>query len=327
MIVMVEQNEIQEWIGQLRSDDMDQQREASRRLGAAGEVAVAPVIEALASSADNDQRWYLAVALARIGRPALDPLIAALRDRRDPEFRRYAAAALAELGEDAVDPLVLLLEVEGDTELRGFAAQALARIGDPAIERLREAVEAGGRSGPSRGSCSGGWRSPGSRRSSASAAPRTRHRRARPAPRPDRSYRIWREPGLLAEEPDRLAVQDQVQVRDHDVNRQQARQVLGLHAIDLRQQERRPDIGKVLREPIEHAGLGPAELALVGLERGEHVPRQDTDLPLTELPDQPAARRSLGVSDQHDLACEDEEDREKTGPGHASPRSSRSRRA
>ena len=123
---------------------MDQQREASRRLGAAGEVAVAPVIEALASSADNDQRWYLAVALARIGRPALDPLIAALRDRRDPEFRRYAAAALAELGEDAVDPLVLLLEVEGDTELRGFAARRSRRIGDPAIERLREAVEAGG---------------------------------------------------------------------------------------------------------------------------------------------------------------------------------------
>ena len=103
-----------------------------------------PSIEALASSADNDQRWYLAVALARIGQPALDPLIAALRDRRDPEFRRYAAAALAELGEDAIDPLVLLLEVEGDTELRGFAAQALTRIGDPAIERLREAVEAGG---------------------------------------------------------------------------------------------------------------------------------------------------------------------------------------
>ncbi len=141
---MVEQNEIQEWIAQLRSDDMDQQREASRRLGGAGQDAVAPVIEALAASADNDQRWYLAVALARIGRPALAPLIAALRERRDPEFRRYAAATLAELGEDAVDPLVRLLEVEDDTELRGFAAQALTRIGEPAIERLREAVEAGG---------------------------------------------------------------------------------------------------------------------------------------------------------------------------------------
>jgi HEAT repeat protein len=142
--MMVEQNEIQEWIGQLRSDDMDQQREASRQLGAAGEDAVAPVIEALATSADNDQRWYLAVALSRIGRPALDPLVIALRERRDPEFRRYVAAALAELGEDAVDPLVRLLEVEDDTELRGFAAQALARIGEPAIDRLREAVEGGG---------------------------------------------------------------------------------------------------------------------------------------------------------------------------------------
>lgn len=141
---MVEQNEIQEWIGQLRSEDMDQQREASRKLGAAGTDAVAPVIEALAASADNDQRWYLAVALVRIGQPALAPLVAALRKRPDPEFRRYAAAALAELGEDAVDPLVGLLDVEGDTELRGYAAQALARIGEPAIDRLREAVEAGG---------------------------------------------------------------------------------------------------------------------------------------------------------------------------------------
>ncbi len=141
---MVEQIEIREWIEQLRSDDMDRQREASRRLGNAGSTAVASVIEALATSADNDQRWYLAVALARIGRPTMDPLVAALRERRDPEFRRYAAAALAELGEDAVDPLVGLLDVEGDPELRGFAAQALTRIGEPAIDRLREAVEAGG---------------------------------------------------------------------------------------------------------------------------------------------------------------------------------------
>lgn len=141
---MVEQNEIQEWIAQLRSDEMDQQREASSHLGAAGEDAVAPVIEALAASSDSDQRWYLAVALTSIGRPALDPLVTALRERRDPTFRRYAAAALAELGEDAVDPLVRLLKVEDDAELRGFAAQALTRIGEPAIERLREAVEAGG---------------------------------------------------------------------------------------------------------------------------------------------------------------------------------------
>lgn len=141
---MVEQNEIQDWIGQLRSDDMDRQREASRQLGTAGEAAIAPVIQALESSSDNEERWYLAVALARIGRPALDPLVAALRDRRDPEFRRYAAAALAEIGEDAVEPLIQLLEVEGDPELRGFAASALTRIGEPAIEPLREAVEAGG---------------------------------------------------------------------------------------------------------------------------------------------------------------------------------------
>jgi HEAT repeat protein len=102
------------------------------------------VIEALAASSDNEERWYLAVSLVRIGRPALDPLVDALRDRRDPEFRRYAAATLAEFGEDAVDPLVRLLEVEDDTELRGFAASALTRIGEPALERLREAVEAGG---------------------------------------------------------------------------------------------------------------------------------------------------------------------------------------
>lgn len=144
VIPMVEQNEIQEWIGQLRSDDMDRQREASRRLGAAGESAVAPVILALESASDDEERWYLAVALARIGAPALDPLVAALRERRDPTFRRYTSAALAEFGEDAVNPLVGLLEVEDDPQLRGFAAQALNRIGEPAIDRLREAIEEGG---------------------------------------------------------------------------------------------------------------------------------------------------------------------------------------
>ena len=144
VIPMVEQNEIQEWIGLLRSDDTDRQREASSRLGAAGESAVEPVIRALESASDDEERWYLAVALSRIGTPALDPLVVALRDRRDPEFRRYASAALAEFGEDAVDPLVGLLAVEDDPQLRGFAAQALGRIGEPAIDRLREAVEEGG---------------------------------------------------------------------------------------------------------------------------------------------------------------------------------------
>lgn len=143
-IMMFDENEIQGWIEQLRSGEMAQQREASRRLGAAGESAVAPVIEALAASEDGDQRWYLAVALARIGAPAVAPLVTALRTRRDPEFRKYAAAALAELGEDAVDHLVELLGVEDDAELRGFSARALERIGEPAVERLREAVEAGG---------------------------------------------------------------------------------------------------------------------------------------------------------------------------------------
>lgn len=144
VITMVEQDEIKGWMEQLRSDDMDRQREASRRLGAAGERAVAPVIQALESASDDEERWYLAVALARIGAPALDPLVAALRDRRDQEFRRYASAALAEFGEDAVDPLVDLLGVEDDPQLRGFAALALNRIGEPAIDRLREAVEEGG---------------------------------------------------------------------------------------------------------------------------------------------------------------------------------------
>ena len=165
--MIVEQNEIPEWIEQVRLDDMDQQREASRRLGAAGEVAIAPVIEALATSADNDQRWYLAVALARIGQPALDPLIAALRDRRDPEFRRYTAAALAELGEDAIDPLVLLLEVEGDTEAEGFrgaGAHPYRRSCDRAPTRGgRSGRDARGRRG-TRALADGGARDPGARR-------------------------------------------------------------------------------------------------------------------------------------------------------------------
>lgn len=147
VIAMTEQKEIEEWIRQIGRGDIDRQREASRSLSDAGEAAVAPVIEALAASADPDERWYLAGALSRMGWPALDPLIAAIRARRDPGFRRYASAALAGIGEDAVAPLIDLLEVEDDAELRGFVAQALARIGEPALEPLREAVEAGGTRG------------------------------------------------------------------------------------------------------------------------------------------------------------------------------------
>ena len=142
--MMVETNEIDAWIKQMRTGGMEQRREASRALRAIGEPAIDPVIEALGDADDNDLRWYYAITLSRIGRPALAPLIRAFRERRDPDFRRYLAASLAELGSDAVDPLVELLEVEDDDALRGFAALALTRIGEPAIEGLSRAVEGGG---------------------------------------------------------------------------------------------------------------------------------------------------------------------------------------
>ena len=319
VIMIIEQDEVQEWIGQLRSGDMDQQREASRRIGAAGEVAVTPVLAALANSADNDQRWYLAVALARIGRPAVDPLVTALRERRDPEFRRYAAAALAALGEDAVDPLVRLLEVEDDTELRGFAAQALTRIGEPAIDSLREAVEAGGSLGAVAGLVLWQMEEPGIQALVSVCSPEdgqsaVKRRRTR-APGPEGFYRICREPGCSPRSWIRLAVQDQFQVRDHDMDRQQACKVLDLHAIDLRREERRAKVGKVLRKSVQHAGLSPGHLSLVGLERRENVPGEDLDLPLPEPADQPLARGPLRVPDHHDLAREDEEDRDESEPG------------
>ncbi len=142
--MMLETNETDRWIEQIRTGGMEERREASRELGKRGEAAVGPLIEALAGTGDDDARWYYAVSLARVGRPALAPLIAALRERRDPDFRRYAAASLAQLGPDAVDPLVEMLGVEGDEELRDFAALALNRIGEPAIEALTRAVEGGG---------------------------------------------------------------------------------------------------------------------------------------------------------------------------------------
>jgi HEAT repeat protein len=141
---MAERNEIDAWIRDLRTDDMETRREMSKRLGAAGPSAVGPLIEALIDSDDNDERWYLAVALARIGPPAIAPLVEAMTERHDNDFRRYVAATLAEFGADAVDPLIHLLEVEDDAELRGFASRALNRIGDPAIEPLQRTVESGG---------------------------------------------------------------------------------------------------------------------------------------------------------------------------------------
>lgn len=124
-------------------------------LGALGEAAIPPLIQALTAGrsglragvadildgmgwepwSDNERAWYLIareewMELALMGEPAVDPLIRALKDD-DAHIRNEAAATLGEIGNPAaVGPLVDALA--GEPGLPA-AADALVAIGRPSV--------------------------------------------------------------------------------------------------------------------------------------------------------------------------------------------------
>jgi HEAT repeat protein len=124
-------------------------------LGALGEAAIPPLIQALTAGrsglrggvadildgmgwepwSDNERAWYLIareewMELALMGEPAVDPLIRALRGD-DDRIRSEAAATLGELGlPAAVGPLVDALASDA---VAPAAADALVAIGKPAV--------------------------------------------------------------------------------------------------------------------------------------------------------------------------------------------------
>ena len=127
--------EIGRLIAMLGDQDIERRREAVKALAALKEAAIDALIRALATSDNNDTRWYEANALRLIGEPVIDPLIGEMRNNTKPEFRRYGAAVLGALGAPAVGPLIEAMR-DSEPELRGFIALALCRIGEPAVDCL-----------------------------------------------------------------------------------------------------------------------------------------------------------------------------------------------
>jgi HEAT repeat protein len=137
-----EQNqEFEDFLKALRSDDSYERQRAAIALGKSGNpAAIDPLIKALTDE-DTFVRSFSAVALGNFKDPrVLDPLIKALEDGNQ-RVRRSAAEALGSLrNPNALDPLVKLLNDE-NVFVRRSAAQALGDLGNPkAVDPLMKAL-------------------------------------------------------------------------------------------------------------------------------------------------------------------------------------------
>lgn len=117
-------------------------RQARQSMGAWGERAVAPLVEALDDPA-AEVRMQAALALDELG-PQASGAIAALIDRLvddDATVRETAAGALEKIGPAAVPPLIAQLSSEAG-ERRLQAARLLRRFGAEARQAVPTLVEA-----------------------------------------------------------------------------------------------------------------------------------------------------------------------------------------
>jgi HEAT repeat protein len=104
---------------------------------------VLPVLEAMLTSEDRNQRWWGVRAMAAIGSPEVVVNIVASLDDPDPDVRACAVIAVAELTPlEAIEPLVALLS-DSSAYVARLAADGLARLGQPAVEILIEVLQAG----------------------------------------------------------------------------------------------------------------------------------------------------------------------------------------
>jgi HEAT repeat protein len=114
----------------LEMGDFQQRWEISKVLLRLGNIAIAPLIDILeAEDAEEELRWYAARTLGEFQHPdAIAPLVELLKKSEDEELKAIAATALGQMGSLAITELSELLKQE---ETRLLAVRSLAYIRNP----------------------------------------------------------------------------------------------------------------------------------------------------------------------------------------------------
>ncbi|MGH2395680.1 MAG: HEAT repeat domain-containing protein, partial [bacterium] len=133
--------DLQQWVRQLRSNDVTLRSDAAHQLGKLGDERAAQALaEALADS-DEYVRKSAVTALRRIGGPAaMEALRTALGDRSEQVVLQAVNGLRDMRDREAVEPLIRVL-ARRERSLQLAATDALIRIGSDAVGPLLEAFK------------------------------------------------------------------------------------------------------------------------------------------------------------------------------------------
>ncbi|GAX39100.1 HEAT repeat-containing PBS lyase [Tolypothrix sp. NIES-4075] len=116
----------------LEMGDFQQRWEIAKVFVRLGNVAITPLIDILEDEdAEDDLRWYAVRILGDLKNPkAIAPLVELLKSSDDEEFKAIAAAALGQIGQSAIAALSELLT---SVDTRVLAVRSLCYIRQPEI--------------------------------------------------------------------------------------------------------------------------------------------------------------------------------------------------
>ncbi|MFP4057974.1 MAG: HEAT repeat domain-containing protein [Candidatus Brocadiia bacterium] len=133
------EEQIDELIAQLGSEEPSQRAAAAEKLGIAGVERAIPSLVPMLDDPDEDAQWKATVALGTMGEPAVPKLIEALSHPQE-RARWKAESALKMMGEEAVPRLIEALQ-DRRARIRQSAAYLLGQIKDPrALQGLAAAL-------------------------------------------------------------------------------------------------------------------------------------------------------------------------------------------
>lgn len=131
----------------LSDHDRFVRRFSAQALGAIGPAASAQGIDPLGKLLSNpgeskEVQEAAASALGKMGTKAVDPLVTALKNKKlDNSVRQKAAESLGNLNEAAVPAVPALIKALGDPAVRAAAVGAIGQIGPPARSAEKELRE------------------------------------------------------------------------------------------------------------------------------------------------------------------------------------------
>ena len=126
--------------------DVEEGREAAKRLGHLGEPGVQPLLAMFEGDKQDGSAVEPAAerALVEMGDYATEPLHEAVNDK-NWHLRFYAIDVLGQRKDDTAVEMIIGCLSDENLAIRRIAAQSLGEIGDPrAIEPLRDAIRTDG---------------------------------------------------------------------------------------------------------------------------------------------------------------------------------------